>query len=97
VAYEIQFVASAKEQLRSFAASDRSRIVDAIEKHLSVAPENETRHRKKLRPNPVAPWELRIGRVRVFYDVEDVSKVTVLAIGTKDRNKLYIGGKEIQL
>ena len=72
---------------------------DAIKNAFSVTPENETQKtiRKKLRPNPVAPWELRVGRARVFYDVEDVSKVIVLAIGTKDRNKLYIGGKEIPL
>jgi len=31
----------------------------------------ETRNRKKLRPNPLAPWELRIGKARVFYDVEE--------------------------
>ena len=33
--------------------------------------------------------------VRVFYDVEEPAKVTILAIGTTDRNKLYLEGKEI--
>jgi mRNA-degrading endonuclease RelE of RelBE toxin-antitoxin system len=97
VPYEIQFVASAKEQLKGFAVSDRTRIIGAIEKQLSNEPKKETRHRKRLRPNPLAPWELRVGHLRVFYDVEDKCKVTILAVGTKDRNKLYIGGKEIQL
>ncbi len=24
-----------------------------------------------MRPNPIAPWELRIGSLRVYYDVEE--------------------------
>jgi len=24
-----------------------------------------------MRPNPLAPWELRIGPLRVFYEVQD--------------------------
>ena len=32
-----------------------------------------------------------------FYDVEESAKVTILAIGIKERNKLYIEGKEVQL
>ena len=50
-------------------------------------------------PNPMAPWELRIGRLRVFYDVSvgPPSVVRVLAVGVKDRNILRIGGAEIQL
>lgn len=24
-----------------------------------------------MQPNPVAPWELRVGTLRVYYDVEE--------------------------
>jgi mRNA-degrading endonuclease RelE of RelBE toxin-antitoxin system len=72
-------------------------MVAAIEEQLSHEPLVETRNRKRLRANPIAPWELRIGKSRVFYDVEESAKVTILAIGTKEANKLYIEGKEIQL
>ena len=97
MSYEIQFVSSAKDQLNGFETTERKVIVAAIEEQLLNEPQIETRNRKRLRPNPLAPWELRVGNVRVFYDVEEPAKVTILAIGTKDRNKLYIGGKEIQL
>ena len=52
-----------------------------------------------MRPNPIAPWELRIGDLRVYYDVEDDpdSRVIVLAVGVKERNRLRIGGEEIKL
>ena len=60
----------------------------------------ETRNRKRLRPlrpNPIAPWELRIREMLVFFEVDEPGVVTVLAIGTKRGNKLYIEGEEIEL
>jgi hypothetical protein len=44
----------------------------------------------------VGPWELRVGRFRVFYKVEQ-DIVTVVAVGSKQHNKLFIRGKEVQL
>ena len=37
-------------------------------------------------PNPVAPWELRLGNPRVYYDVETGPDglVMVWAVGVKD-------------
>ena len=95
--YEIQFVDSARRQLDALTVPERTRIVAAIEGQLTHEPLVKTRNRKQLRPNAVAPWELRIGKMRVFYDVEQSAKVTILAIGEKKGNKLYIEGKEIQL
>jgi hypothetical protein len=59
----------------------------------------ETRNRKPLRPNPIAPWELRVGNLRVFYDVagEPSPTVHVLAVGVKDRDVLRVGGQEVSL
>jgi len=52
-----------------------------------------------MRPNPVAPWELRIGTLRVYYDIleEPDETVYVRAIGVKERNTVRIGGEEIAL
>jgi len=49
--------------------------------------------------NPIAPWELRIGRLRVYYDIEDSPEklVTVLAVGIKDRNRVLVAGEEMEL
>jgi hypothetical protein len=52
-----------------------------------------------MRPNPLAPWELRIGELRVYYEIEENPErvVTIVAVGVKDRNRVLIGGKEIEL
>ena len=72
-------------------------ILAAIERQLLHQPLVETRNRKRLRPNPIAPWELRVRNVRVFYEVDQPGVVTVLAIGAKRGNRLIIGGEEIPL
>jgi hypothetical protein len=46
-------------------------------------------------PNPIAPFELRRGKIRIFYDVQKSVSVTILAIGTKEGSKLYIEEKEV--
>jgi mRNA-degrading endonuclease RelE of RelBE toxin-antitoxin system len=73
--------------------------LDTIERQLPHEPLKETRHRKPLRPNPIAPWELRVGPLRVFYEVtaRETGVVRILAVGRKRRNAVIIGGKEIQL
>ncbi|HEX5760299.1 MAG TPA: hypothetical protein VF121_14015 [Thermoanaerobaculia bacterium] len=52
-----------------------------------------------MRPNPLAPWELRIGELRVYYDVDEEPErvVSVLAIGVKERNRVRIAGEVIEL
>lgn len=62
-------------------------------------PTVETRNRKPMRPNPLAPWELRIGNLRVYYDVEATPRrvVYVRAVGIKERNRVRIGRELITL
>jgi hypothetical protein len=52
-----------------------------------------------MRPNPLAPWELRVEECRVYYDVVDEPEpvVTVLAVGIKVRARVIIGGEEVSL
>jgi len=52
-----------------------------------------------MRPNPLAPWELRIGNLRVYYDVEEQpeSVVFIRALGVKQRNRVRIGREVIEL
>ncbi len=99
MAYTIEFAESVRAQLRALSARQRSTILDSIERHLVHEPLVETRSRKPLRPNPVAPWELCIGDLRVFYEVasDQLDTVRILAVGQKRGNKLYIAGKEIAL
>lgn len=99
MAYSVEFAESVKEQLQALPARQRALLLDSIEQQLMHEPLTETRNRKPLRPNPIAPWELRVGNLRVFYDVvaEEPNVVRVLAIGEKKGNKLFIAGKEVQL
>jgi len=48
-----------------------------------------------LRPNPLASWELRVGDLRVYYDVQEdpEQQVNVVAIGIKQRNRVSIAGE----
>jgi mRNA-degrading endonuclease RelE of RelBE toxin-antitoxin system len=98
VPYEVIFEPDAVEHLQGFSARDQSIVLDQIEVQLTYQPEVETRNRKRLRPNPLAPWELRSGEIRVFYDVDaDAASVRVIAVGRKEGNRLMIGGEEISL
>jgi mRNA-degrading endonuclease RelE of RelBE toxin-antitoxin system len=99
VAYAIEFAESVRSHLRAVAARERAMVLDAIERQLVHGPLKETRHRKPLRPNPVAPWEFRVGQLRVFYEIagDETPVVRILAVGRKRRNVLTIGGREIQL
>ncbi len=56
-------------------------------------------NRKQLRPNSFAPWELRVGFLRVFYEVDALESdlVNVLAIGIKKGNRLIVSGKEVHI
>src|SRR5437016_2342881 len=96
--YEIEFTEQAERHLSQLSARDRAVVLDAIEQQLRHQPTVPTRNRKELRPNPLAPWELRVGSFRVFYDV-DGERVIVLivAIGSKEHNVLRIEGKEHRL
>ena len=102
--YEIEFADTAINHLASLTARERSVAIDAIERQLSYEPLAETRNRKLLRPNPIAAWELRVGTLRVFYDVASTGAasgapllVRILAVGKKHRDVLRIGGKVVEL
>ena len=99
MAYHIEFARLVKAHLKALSAHQQSTVLNAIERQLANEPSKETRNRKPLRPNPVAPWELRVGELRVFYEVSEgpPAVVRILAVGIKVRETLRIGGQEIKL
>jgi mRNA-degrading endonuclease RelE of RelBE toxin-antitoxin system len=99
VAYRIQFTKSAEEHFADLNARQQAIVLNAIKVQLRYEPTKETRNRKRLRPNPLAPWELRVGFLRVFYEVDALEPdlVNLLAIGIKKGNQLIVSGKEIHL
>ena len=99
MAYRIRLADSAEEQFAQLTARQQSVVFDAIKVQLRYEPLRETRNRKRLRPNPFAPWELRVGSLRVFYEMDALEPdlVNVLAIGIKKGNRLIVSGKEIRI
>ena len=95
--FTIRLTESAIEDLDFFRKNERRKIADAIALFLMHDANVETRRRKQLRPNPLAPWELRIEDYRVFYAVEEENEVKVVAVGHKEHNDLYIRGRKVEL
>jgi mRNA-degrading endonuclease RelE of RelBE toxin-antitoxin system len=65
----------------------------AIQTRLVHQPTTPTKAVKKLRPNPFAEFELRVGDLRVLYNVEE-SELVLLVVGRKVGNKLIVEGAE---
>jgi hypothetical protein len=58
-------------------------------------PTKATRAAKQLRPNPFAEFELRVGDLRVLYNVSvEANEVLLLLVGRKIGNALLVEGKE---
>jgi len=100
--FTLSFAPQAIEHLDLIEYKHHGFLRRTIKEQLTHTPTQETRNRKPLdQPAPFeASWELRYGpdnRLRVFYDVDsETLTVMVLAIGVKDRNRLFIGGKEYE-
>jgi mRNA-degrading endonuclease RelE of RelBE toxin-antitoxin system len=98
LAFLIEYSPDAEDHLRALTARQRAIVLDTVDEQLLHEPDIETGNRKPMRPNPVAPWELRIGNLRIYYDImRDPDTVLVRAIGIKIRNTVSIGKEVIEL
>jgi mRNA-degrading endonuclease RelE of RelBE toxin-antitoxin system len=95
--FHVTLTPSAEADLDYFKRFEQRMIVDAAKRYLQNDANIESRHRKQLRPNPLAPWELRSGKYRVFYEVVDATAVKIVAIGYKEHNDLFIRGQKVAL
>ena len=96
--YDIEFDPDALEDLRSLRKFEQKQVLDGIEIQLRHDPNVETRNRKRLRPNEIAEWELRVGQLRVFYNVHTADLIVrIEAVGIKAGNLLFIRGAKRQL
>jgi mRNA-degrading endonuclease RelE of RelBE toxin-antitoxin system len=108
MAATINYSPEAMDHLAALPKNDQVTVVDQVHRMLADQPTLPSRKRKALRPNDIAQWELRLGELRVFYDVtiavktegettQEQSTVTIKAIGKKTHNELWIGGKKVKL
>jgi mRNA-degrading endonuclease RelE of RelBE toxin-antitoxin system len=95
--FQVIFTPSAEVDLNYFQVAEKRIIIDAIKIHLKIDANIPTKRRKQLRENPIAPWELRIDKYRVFYEFETDIQVKIIAIGYKEHNDLFIRGKQVEL
>jgi hypothetical protein len=103
VAFSIIYAPEVSRHVDALEAKYHGVIQRTIHEQLSFAPGKQTRNRKPLedQPGPCgASWELRCGpanRFRVFYELPpEAREVWVLAIGVKDRDRLFIAGREFE-
>ena len=69
MAFHITITVDAESQLRALSAQ-QSLLEAAIMTRLVHQPTTPTKAVKKLRPNPFAEFELRVGDLRVLYNIE---------------------------
>ena len=106
MALRVVYMPIALEHLRSLSARERKTVVTSVKEQLEHEPSVPTRNRKKLRPNQLADWELRVGDFRVLYDIEPIAEndspafegtVVILAVGVKRGSRLWINNEEFEL
>jgi mRNA-degrading endonuclease RelE of RelBE toxin-antitoxin system len=75
-------------------AGERRLIQESVAARLRHEPDKLSRAIKLLQPNPVASHELRVGDLRVLYDLDvGAARVTLKVIGRKAGNVLLVEGE----
>ena len=88
--YAIIFAPEAVEDLRDLKANVRATVRDAIETHLRHTPTKTGKSRvKRLRGLSRPQYRLRVGEVRVYYDVAE-DAVQILAIIDKSEADAWL-------
>jgi len=101
--FRLIYAPEVKRHLKAIERQYHALIRSEIEARLQFEPDVETRNRKPLVRHIAfeAEWELRFGpskRFRIFYAIDrDQGDVCILAIGVKERNRLFVGGEEVEL
>ncbi|HEY3908361.1 MAG TPA: type II toxin-antitoxin system RelE/ParE family toxin [Stellaceae bacterium] len=89
--FEIVLAPEAVEDLRALKANVRAAVRAALETHLRHEPERTSRSRiKRLRSLRQPQYRLRVGEIRIFYDVT-ATTVEILAIVTKSEAQTWLG------
>lgn len=92
MSYRIAMTEEAEAQLKALSVRERRTVEAAVQARLRDQPTTPTRAVKRLRANPVAGFELRVGDLRILYDVED-EEVVLLIVGRKVGNTLIVSGE----
>ena len=87
---EIVLAPAALKTFRRLPARERSEVGDALERHLRFEPTKVSKSRiKRLRGLRRPQYRLRVGDIRVFYDVTETT-VEVLAVIAKAEAQAWL-------
>jgi mRNA-degrading endonuclease RelE of RelBE toxin-antitoxin system len=93
MAFDIVLAPEAARVLRKLSGHERALVKDTIARHLRHEPRKVSKSRiKRLRGLSQPQYRLRVGDIRVFYDVRETA-VEVLAIVTKAQAEAWLGEK----
>ena len=97
--YRIDILPAADADLASLPRAQEVTLRRALARFLLHDPSVPSGARKPLVPNPLGvSWELRVGPLRAFYDVDAaLGVVRVVRAGYKRGNDLYIRGRKVDL
>ena len=83
--HDIEVTDEAKADLSYYTAFERKVITSELRKQRTHQPQVETKNRKKLRDNPLASWALRVGKFRVFYEIDETAWNRKRCVGRPQR------------
>ena len=94
--HSIDLAPGAVRDLRGLSAFERTQVRRAIETHLRHEPEKLSRSRiKRLRGLRRPQYRLRVGEIRVFYDVSP-GRVEILTIISKAQAEKWLGKQGVE-
>jgi mRNA-degrading endonuclease RelE of RelBE toxin-antitoxin system len=93
MAFRITISREAESQLRALPVREQRILESAVLARLIDQPTTTAKAIKRLRPNALAEFELRVGDLRVLYNVED-DEVILLIVGRKVGNTLVVENEE---
>jgi len=97
MSFDIVLTAEAVEDVKALRGNLRAEVRDAIEMHLRHEPRKTSRSRiKRLRELNRPQYRLRVGDIRVFYDVTDktVEVLGIVAKSEADSWLIQFGNRE---
>ena len=95
MAYAVLLAPTAATQLKALRAKAFAEVRDAMERHLRHEPTKVSKSRiKRLRGLSQPQYRLRVGEIRVYYDVRE-AVVEVLAIVTKAQAAAWLKQKGV--
>jgi len=93
MSYKITITGDGERQLQALPVRDQRILEAAILSRLEHQPATPTKAVERLRPNPLAEFELRAGGLRALYNVQG-DEVVILIVGRKVANRLIVEGEE---